>query len=804
MARVSLTTYYKTALDLHKSGKLKEARKLYEEILKINENHHDSIAMLGRTYYQEQKFEEAITWFEKGLKRRPDDPNPALNICMSLIKLGRYEEAEKELDLLRKKHPNNASVLFHQARNLKELGHLEEAQTVYEKLAEIHPDHLHGLNNLANLYQLKGNDEKAIHCYDQLIAKDPTFAMAWCNKAGLFQKMNRTDEAENLYKKALAIDSKNSLAIFNLGILAGFKLDFQKALELIKKSVEIEPANIRYQCGLADTLYSAGRKPEAVRLLTSLINSGVSIEDPYLKLAKILLDGDQFKEASQALQLLLKQNPYSAEAHYLLGAMLEFTSGYEKAEEHLLKAGSHPDFQIRSAMTLLLLYSKIVRVDKYHDALEKTKTLLRKYVESESVREEVAVYNLAYYPFEQGLKKEVSKLFSSMLSDRIAPLRKRLSFSYKSGPKLKIGYLSPYFKLHPSAHMIHDTLKYHDRNDFEIVAYGLNRERDEITAKIEQVVDQYVDLSKLNIEQAASKINEDGVNILVSLAGYNHGMKNEIPALRPAPVQVVCMDYHESMQSDFYDYMFKDEVVLTPELRPWHNESIAFLPGCHFLHSELIPSEKEITRKTYGLPESGFVFGCLNHPRKFNPELLRSWFKILNKTPDSVLWLYGMDKSIIHENIHKLAREEGIDPARIIFCGREHYSDHYNRMRLIDLFLDTTIYNGHTTCLEALWQSVPVLTVLGDTVSSRMCASFLSAAGLKQLICEDLNEYEEKAVLYGTDREAITQLSEEMHKARKSAKLFDVRAQVHNLEKAYKTMWAKYQNNEQPSDFHIN
>ena len=43
--------------------------------------------------------------------------------------------------------------------------------------------------------------------------------------------------------------------------------------------------------------------------------------------------------------------------------------------------------------------------------------------------------------------------------------------------------------------------------------------------------------------QAADRINQDGVHILVNMNGYTKGARNEIFALRPAPIQV-CRHTH--------------------------------------------------------------------------------------------------------------------------------------------------------------------------------------------------------------------------------------------------------------------
>ena len=61
-------------------------------------------------------------------------------------------------------------------------------------------------------------------------------------------------------------------------------------------------------------------------------------------------------------------------------------------------------------------------------------------------------------------------------------------------------------------------------------------------------------------------------------------------------------------------------------------------------------------------------------------------------------------------------------------------SEHLARHRLADLFIDTFPYTAHTTCSDALWSGLPVITRMGESFVSRVSASLLTAIGLPELI----------------------------------------------------------------------
>ena len=64
--------------------------------------------------------------------------------------------------------------------------------------------------------------------------------------------------------------------------------------------------------------------------------------------------------------------------------------------------------------------------------------------------------------------------------------------------------------------------------------------------KIEGDAEHFVDLSSIPCHgEAADRIHADGIQILVNMNGYTKGARNEIFALRPAPIQVraLCEKY---------------------------------------------------------------------------------------------------------------------------------------------------------------------------------------------------------------------------------------------------------------------
>jgi predicted O-linked N-acetylglucosamine transferase (SPINDLY family) len=166
-----------------------------------------------------------------------------------------------------------------------------------------------------------------------------------------------------------------------------------------------------------------------------------------------------------------------------------------------------------------------------------------------------------------------------------------------------------------------------------------------------------------------------------------------------------------------------------------------------------------------------------------------------------VLWLYD-DTGLAAANLRAEAVRAGIDPARLIFTGNMPHEDHLLRFACADLFLDTFGCNAHTTCIEALAAGIPVLTLLGGSVVSRVAASLLRAHGVPELIMSDVETYIEQACAISADPVQLEMLRGKVERRSRSA-LFCTQRRVRELERAYEMMWARHIAGMPPADFDV-
>jgi protein O-GlcNAc transferase len=207
-------------------------------------------------------------------------------------------------------------------------------------------------------------------------------------------------------------------------------------------------------------------------------------------------------------------------------------------------------------------------------------------------------------------------------------------------------------------------------------------------------------------------------------------------------------------------------------------------------------------RKDFNLPDKGTVYACFNGNFKIDPIMFEVWMNILKKVSGSVLWLTE-SSPLSTNNLRKEAEKMGVDPNRIVLSPRMNEPESMARHKLVDIYLNTRLFNGCTTVSDALFMNIPVITLLGNHFASRQASGLLTAIGMPELIAHDLGEYEKIAVEMGNHPTKYKKSKEKLKKNRKTYPLFNTKLFVKNLETAYKKIWKLYLDGKKPEDIHF-
>ncbi|POR08136.1 tetratricopeptide repeat protein [Diaphorobacter sp. LR2014-1] len=348
--------------------------------------------------------------------------------------------------------------------------------------------------------------------------------------------------------------------------------------------------------------------------------------------------------------------------------------------------------------------------------------------------------------------------------------------------KIRIGYCSSDFCLHPVSMLIVELLELHDRAKFEVYGFCWSpHDGSALRQRVVNAFDHYVDIRALNEEAAARLIRAHEIDILIDLQGQTAGARMHMLALRPAPVQVTYLGLPATTGMSCIDYVIADRFLIPEEYAGNYSEKPIYMPDVYQVSDRKRLCAPAPTRKHCGLPAEGFVFCSFNNNYKYTPEVFDAWMNILRRVPGSVLWLLS-DNPWAQASLQREAAARGMAPERLVFAERALPEQYLARYVLPDLFLDTFPFNAGTTANDALWMGVPVLTLTGRSFAARMAGALLTAAGLPELITYDLQAYEDKAVELATTPGACLRLREHLEAVRANGVLFDTPRFARNLE----------------------
>ena len=340
-------------------------------------------------------------------------------------------------------------------------------------------------------------------------------------------------------------------------------------------------------------------------------------------------------------------------------------------------------------------------------------------------------------------------------------------------PRIRIGYCSSDFCLHPVSLLMVQLFELHDRQAFEVYGYCWSPE--DGSAMRQRVItgmDHFHRIHSMSDEQAARLIRSHEIDVLIDLQGQTAGARANLLGYRPAPIQITYLGLPATTGLPSIDWVIADEFLIPPGDAAFYSEKPLYMPDVYQVSDRQRLEGPTPTRAACGLPDDTFVFCSFNNSFKVTPDVFACWMRILRRVPSAVLWLLA-DNEWAEANLRREAQQAGIDTSRLIFAGRVSPENYLARFRVADLFLDSFPFNAGTTANDCLWMGCPIVTLAGRSFASRMAGALLTAAGLPELITGSLTEYEALAVALADDPARVRQLRAHLAGVREHGVLFD-------------------------------
>lgn len=611
------------ALEVHKRGDATAAESVYRAL--YAQGAHPEIAhMLALALHQQQRSEEALSWFERA--RAGASAAFHVNYASALLAVGRGGEAEAESRLALAAAPGHIGARLNLALAL-------EAQQRFEAAAA---------------------DFAALTALPEVVAAARRGLVRCLLHAGQLQQARaalgaggEADAAETaLLRGEVELDSGRLDA-------AGAAFELAAASEPTRDRAWLLQARLAHQRGDSST---------ARRLLGRALARDAQNRAALLQSAQLLLEGGEIAPCLALLQEWLAAHPHDVHAHSFFLRCAQFAPEFDAAR--LLEAH-------------------------------------RRWAQLHAAPAEL-----------------------------VAPRRRT------EAEPLRIGWLSPAFRNGPVQTFLHATLLQLGQHELSYnILYNCNPRRDPSSAGLRAAGQRWVEVAQLNDATLLRRIREDGIDVLVDLAGHARGGRLSALARRAAPVQVTWMDSFGTTGIDAMDFVLTDLVSSPPGSESGFVEGLLHLPRGRFCYEPPVPAQ--------GPDPTAQRLISLNHFAKVNDAVVAVWAEILRALPDWTLHLqsHGGDDTAVVERLRNHFAQLRVDPLRIECFAYAPVAQALGAYRNAAIALDPFPFSGGVTSCDALWMGLPLVTWPRDTLISRQGASMLRALDQGDWIARDAKEY---------------------------------------------------------------
>jgi tetratricopeptide (TPR) repeat protein/cytoskeletal protein CcmA (bactofilin family) len=241
-ARLRLVALYE------KNNMLENAYNEYKNIIVIAPDHEESLYNLGKISLSKGLEDESIEMFKRAIKINEKNIESHLKLADIYYRKGLEVEALDEYKKVEEIYPDHLEALNNKGFRAINSENLELATDEFNKVIKINEKNIRAHLGLAIVYGRIGSNEKAVLECKKVLEISPNHAPAINRLAWLYaKKVINIDEGIKLSKEAIKINPYSPEYLDTLSELYYIKGDFNSAIEIINKAINLKPEDIYYK-----------------------------------------------------------------------------------------------------------------------------------------------------------------------------------------------------------------------------------------------------------------------------------------------------------------------------------------------------------------------------------------------------------------------------------------------------------------------------------------------------------------------------------------------------------------------------
>jgi tetratricopeptide (TPR) repeat protein len=354
MAKEDRLSVYKALGYLYtKTGKTKSAISSYRSAVELDKKDVNLYYNLFFLYQKIGRNERADYYLRKAVSLRPADIEGRLRLAKRLIKKGKLKEAEKYLNTVLKKKPRSAEALLLKADIMEKRKDKEGLKKVYRSMLSLKPKNDTIIYNLGVLEYETGNLKKALSYFKKFLTFRPKDPEVHDFLFDIYRRQKKDQLASVEAQTLIKLRPKEIRYYHFLFQYLNNQGDFKKMIETMKDGTQSHPKSSDLRRYLILAYLKTGDEQLAIDQIDEILKIRPNDIVSLLQLAKLKEKQGNSKESLESYQKIADISPGHEEAEEAYLRLLLQLAQFEEEQENFREA--------------LEYYEKVVDVSPDHE-----------------------------------------------------------------------------------------------------------------------------------------------------------------------------------------------------------------------------------------------------------------------------------------------------------------------------------------------------------------------------------------------------------------------------------------------------
>jgi protein O-GlcNAc transferase len=601
---------------------------------------------------------------------------------------------------------------------------------------------------LADHHRRAGDLARAEELYRQALAADPTLAEGHSRLGICLAAQGRLAEAEGCFRRAVALRPDYAAAHNNLGKILLDQGRPADALAAFDEAVRLRPDYVTAHHNRGVTLEQLRQPAEAEAAYEAALRHRPDYADALVNLGGVQRELGRFGEARTCLDRALSLRPEDVPTRVNLGLLDRDEGRTALASAHFRHAlAKEPDTRVRILEATLLppVYESRDDLHEWRARLTGNLRRLRAAKLRLDVTRELAP-PLFYLPYQGQNDRDVQRDYAELFAPPPDPPRPP-----RPAGRIRVGFASAHFHDHTVGRLNLGTVAHLDRSDFEVTVLSSGRHDDATARAFREHADRFVELPA-DLPAARQAVAGLVLDVLIYTELGMDWFIYTLAFSRLAPVQCVTWGHPVTSGLPTIDYFLSSDPLEPDGVDDHYSERLVRLKRLAVCYPR--PQSSTKGRTSLGLPESGHVYACPQSLFKFHPEFDAVLAEILRRDPAGVLMLLeGWSPHWTELLLRRFSVTLPDVVDRVRFLPKLSRDDFLALCAAADVLLDPLHFGGGNTTYEALAVGTPVVTLPSGFLRGRITLALYRQMNVTDCVAASPEEYVERAVQLGTDRE---------------------------------------------------